>query len=402
MKILVLSSKPPWPPHDGGAVATMRCIEGLAGSGATVSLLTMKTEKHNSPAATSDNPPAFLHNYVTVTVDTHVRPLKMLTNLLFSTEPYDLLRFISERYVRALSEMLSTEHFDIIQCEGLLFSYYLGEIRRITSAPVVLRAHNIEHRIREMMAGTSSCPIEKAYLGNLARRIKRREVVAAKSFDAIVPISGPDYEWFKSVTPDKPMLLTTTGIAVSSSDNKTDDHDLKVGFIGALNWQPNVEGLKWFIKEVWPQVLKNIPAAILHIAGKGADTKTRRRLRGDNIVFEGEVEDARHFMDTMTVIIAPLFAGSGLRIKIIEAMSAGKTMVATPMAAAGLPVHDRRELLIGHDTTSFCNALVSALHDPQLRASTGAAARELMTKRFDNERQTAKLLEFYNMLCDGR
>ena len=84
MKILVLSSKPPWPPRDGGAVATLRCIEGLAASGAGVSLLSMITEKHSPGDVSADNrDDGILEEYRTVPVDTAIRPLKMIGNLIF-------------------------------------------------------------------------------------------------------------------------------------------------------------------------------------------------------------------------------------------------------------------------------------------------------------------------------
>jgi glycosyltransferase involved in cell wall biosynthesis len=402
MKILVLSPKPPWPPYDGGAVATGRCIEGLAAGGAIMSVLAMRTEKHGPASGISYPPPAYLKQYETVAVDTRLRPAKMLANLLFSAEPYDLLRFRVKQYSEALHTLLKREHYDIIQCEGLLFSYYIDVIRSATDTPLVFRAHNVEHRIREMMAELSTVPVEKDYLKSLARRLRKRELFALKQFDAIIPISEPDFQWFKSVAPDKPMMLSETGAYVSEP---VDDHDstgLRVGFIGALNWQPNLDGLRWFLAGVWPRVLRSLPDAALHIAGRGAPANAKVWLAGKNVFLEGEVEDAHRFVGSMTVMIAPLFAGSGLRIKIIEAMSMGKTVVATPVAAIGLPVEDHRELLIGTDAVSFSDALISALSDPGLRAATGAKARELVRDRFDNLKQTSLLLAFYKKLCDGR
>ena len=402
MKILVLSPKPPWPPHDGGAVATMRCIEGLAASGATVSVLAMRTEKHGAGYGSSSKPPAWLHYYDTVAVDTRIRPVRMLANLLFSGEPYDLQRFRAKQYSEALHSLLLRDHFDIIQCEGLLFSYYIDEIRSVTDTPLILRAHKVEHRIREMMGELATVPVEKDYLKILARRLRKRELFALRQFDAIIPISEPDFQWFKSAAPDKPIMLSETGAAVSDPVSEPVDTGMRVGFIGALNWQPNLDGLKWFVSGVWPRVLRSLPDATLHIAGRGAPANAKARTSGKNIFLEGEVEDAKRFVGSMTVMIAPLFAGSGLRMKIIEAMSLGKTVVATPVAAEGLPAEDHRELLIGNDAVSFSDALISALSDPGLRASMGARARELARDRFDNLKQTSLLLEFYKKLCDGR
>lgn len=401
MKILVLAPKPPWPPYDGGAVATMRCIEGLAAAGASISLLSMTTEKHASHGPGKVNPPPSLSYHETVNINTRVRPLKLLSNLLSSSEPYDLLRFRSPEYSAALRNLLAKEHFDIIQCEGLLFSYYIVEIRAMTNAVVVLRAHNIEHRIREMMAGRTLNRLVRLYLKNLAERVKRREVLAAQLFDAIVPISEPDFQWFRSASPDTPAMLSETGVELYETLPEEECNIMKVGFIGALNWQPNLDGIKWFMKYVWPDVLKEVPEAILYIAGRGAHRDAIKWFHGKNVVFKGEVDDARRFTESMTVMIAPLFAGSGLRIKIIEAMSLGRAVVATPIAVAGLPVTDRHELFISKDAASFSEKLNELLSNPVLRKEIATAALDMVSRRYNNLRQTSRLFDFYKTLQHG-
>jgi glycosyltransferase involved in cell wall biosynthesis len=402
MKILVLSAKPPWPPHDGGAVATLRCIEGLAANGVKVSLLSMITEKHCPDDGNPDNRVAgIVEEYRTVRVDTAIRPLKMLENFFFSREPYDLARFISPLYARALHEMLSGTRYDIVQCEGLLFTNYLHEIRKATAAPVILRAHNLEHQIREMMADESFNPFRKIYLSNLSQRLRKTETESCSRFDAVVPISEPDSRWYRNVCTGKPVFLFETGMPGAEYVPEEVSENLRVGFIGALNWQPNIMGLRWFIKNVWPCVSARVPSATLHIAGRGAGHGDRRWIRGTRVTFEGEVDDSRAFMTSMNVLIAPLFAGSGLRIKILEAMSLGRTMVATPVAVNGLPVKDGKELLIASDSSSFCSKLTGALTDPVLRASAGQTAAALVRERYDNHLLSAELIGFYRNLSHG-
>ena len=379
----------------------MRCIEGLAAAGAEVTLLAMRTEKHGQNRETELIKPVCLKDYSTVRIDTRIKPLKMLGNLFFSSEPYDLARFYSPLFTEALRARI-TKEYDIIQCEGLTFALYLNEIRKLTSCPVVLRAHNIEHRIREMMVQNTAGKIHKAYLKNLSGRLKMTEAHAAAQFDAIVPISEPDSHWFRTVAPGKPLRLTETGAGSAEYVAEPELQSMKVGYIGALNWQPNLHGIRWFLEKVWPCLLSAVPSATLHIAGRGAPESARSWLKGERISFEGEVDDARSFMASMNVIIAPLFAGSGLRIKIIEAMSIGRTVVATPVAVRGLPAVDHRELIIASDPGSFCHALTEVLEDPSLRASTGKAAVALVLERFDNRALTAGLLEFYRELRHGR
>jgi glycosyltransferase involved in cell wall biosynthesis len=152
---------------------------------------------------------------------------------------------------------------------------------------------------------------------------------------------------------------------------------------------------------VWPCVSHQNPHATLHIAGRGAPAHARRWLQGERVFFEGEVGDARGFMASMNVMIAPLFAGSGLRIKIIEAMSLGRTVVATPVAVGGLHVEDRQNIIIAADPSSFCSALTEVLNDTLLRTDTGKAASDFVRRNYDNRARTAELLEFYRNLIHG-
>ncbi|HCM59079.1 MAG TPA: hypothetical protein DIS74_01595 [Bacteroidales bacterium] len=396
MKILVLSPRPLRPEHDGGTVATARCIRGLASAGAEISLLSVKTEKHPEAGNSPDlKMPPYLSAYSTVSVDTRIRQAAMAHNLLFSSEPYDIARFRSPAYSRALRALLKNGHFDIIQCEGLTMAIYLEEIKKLTASPVILRAHNLEHKIRKMMAAEELSPLRKAYLSNLSRRLLAFEKQAANNFDAVVPISEPDLRWFTEAAKGKPVCLSETGAEEAARMPEPPDADQRVGFIGSMNWHPNVEGVKWFINSVWPCILEKMPSAKLQIAGRGLGQGKNPLPPGKNIVIAGETDDARAFMASCHVIIAPLFAGSGLRIKIIDAMSAGRPVVATPVAVEGLHAANGRELSVASDAPSFCSALFSLLHDPGRREAMGTAAVALVKQRYDNTTNTACILEFY-------
>jgi glycosyltransferase involved in cell wall biosynthesis len=362
----------------------------------------MRTQKHgfaDAVAPTSVNAP---ESYQTVSIDTSIKALSLLSNFLFSDAPYDLVRFRSREFSGILQKIIKEGNFDIIQCEGLLFSEYLEEIRAVTSAPVVLRAHNVEHRIREMTSGQSDRIIERMYLKNLAERLKRRETDAANRFDAVVPISSPDMKWFIAAAPGKPMIQIETGVDDTGSPECVLSDSRRVGFIGSLDWRPNAEGLIWFLRQVWPYVSKRMPAAALHIAGKNTPEKVRVQLTGRNVFFEGEVPDAHSFTSSMSVMIAPLFAGSGMRIKILEAMSLGKAVVATPVAAEGLPVTDRRDIMIASDQFMFSSALIELLGRPDLKEQVTSGATSLLKEKFDNRKLTLKLLGFYKELTYGR
>jgi len=103
-------------------------------------------------------------------------------------------------------------------------------------------------------------------------------------------------------------------------------------------------------------------------------------------------------MNSMSVMIAPLFAGGGMRIKVLEAMALGKPIVATTLGAGGLDVENGRDILIADDATAFANAVALLLRDPQMAARIGNAARETVRSRYDNDVLARGLLKFYESL----
>jgi len=401
MKILVLTPRPLWPVHDGGTVATVRCASGLAAAGARVTVLAMITGKHRSHGMPSPGwKPEYVTDYITVPVDTRIRPLPMLLNLFFSREPYDLSRFRSREYSETLRAVLDGNQFDLVQCEGPSFALYLGQIKKQTSVPVVLRAHNLEHMIREQLAANALNPVRKSYLANLARRLMALEMKAARQFDAVVPISEQDALWFRSVTDERPVFLSETGAEEASFLKEPPAEHPRVGFIGAMNWQPNAEGLKWFITQVWPLVTEKIPASTLCVAGRGLYPGTLLP-GGHNIINAGEPDNARAFIASNHVMIAPLFTGSGLRIKIIDALSAGRPVVATPLAAQGIDASEGMAITVAEDAGSFSSALIRYLDNQSFRSSAGMEAVRLAKQRYDNSTLTASLLRFYTELAHG-
>lgn len=402
MKILALSPRPVWPMHDGATVATVRCLSGLAAAGAEVTLLSMRTEKHPlKDLSGTKQPHQYLSNYNEITVSTRISPPAMLINLLFSDKPYDLTRFRSKTFSSTLASILNDSDFDLIHCEGLVFALYLDEIRKHTGVPVILRAHNLEHKIRKMMAESESSPFRKAYLLNLSHRLLKLEREAALMFDALVPISKADSQWFSAVAPEKPLFVSMTGTDEVEYIPEPETGSLRVGFIGSMDWQPNAEGINWFIESVWPLVLEKVPGVTLHVAGRGLRHPDGILSAGKDIFCEGEPDDARNFMASNHVMISPLFTGSGIRIKIIEAMSTGRPVVATTVAVAGLIAENGRELTVADDAGSFSDALVKYLANPELRYTSGHAATELVRREYDNRTLTAQLLEFYEGLTRG-
>jgi len=198
-----------------------------------------------------------------------------------------------------------------------------------------------------------------------------------------------------------PVFLASTGISAPANLQSQKKGRYNVGFIGSLDWHPNVDGILWFVNEVWPLVISRLPEASLHIAGRNADAGTAEKLTGQNITFHGEIDDSLLYTSSMNLMIAPLFSGSGMRIKIIESMSAGVPVVASPVAATGLPVKDGKDILIAGSREKFSSSILTLLTDDTLTEEIAANATGTVRENFDNNIITAQLFDFYKTLADG-
>jgi glycosyltransferase involved in cell wall biosynthesis len=403
MRILILSPKMPWPPKDGGAIATLNLAVGLALNGADVTLLAMNTGKHFFPP---DQVPGYLKDLIrirAVSVDTRIRPLRLVMNLLFSSYPYIAERFISGEFQKELGNCQEEKGFDIVQFEGPYMGYY---VRFIREGPLLaLRAHNLEHRIWEFRANKDPNPFRRLYLKSLARRIRKLEQNLLGKMDMLVPISESDAEGFREIHHGLPILVCPTGIDLAKYEDYLDTgpdkiqagvlkSTLSLFYIGALDWVPNQEGLNWFFEHVWPGMLSRWPGLELHIAGRNASVYFTSSLP-PNVHNEGEVEDALLFYQGHDVMIVPLLSGSGIRIKILEAMAMGKVVISTPLGASGIGASDGRHLFIAESAETFLGILEKLHGNPELIIQIGQQARQFVKENFDNLVLSEKLIVFY-------
>ncbi|MBN1952486.1 MAG: glycosyltransferase [Bacteroidales bacterium] len=396
MKILQLCNKVPYPSLDGGAIAMLNMALSLAGSGNELTVLAMNTQKHR---ASSDNIPENLSTairFIYVDVDTQINPLKLVSNLLFSSQPYNAVRFLSDSFASRLKGLLKTESFDLVQLEGLYLCPYVHLIREFHSGKIAYRAHNIESDIWTGRMQAESHPLKKIYLKIISRRMLRYEKKFIDQYDILLPITAPDHEKFMAMGNTRPAHVAYTGIPENALHAPEKIRPpVSLFTIGALDWVPNQEGIRWFIEEIWPLLTPEFPDLSLHIAGRNAPEWFRKSCNIPGIVFHGEVPDAHRFMDDHDIMIVPLFTGSGLRIKIVEAMARSRAILTTPTGAKGLPSLSGKELLIGHQAADWAATIRSLLSDHEMYAGICREAFEYAKENFGDKAIIAKLLYFY-------
>jgi glycosyltransferase involved in cell wall biosynthesis len=164
--------------------------------------------------------------------------------------------------------------------------------------------------------------------------------------------------------------------------------------IGALDWGPNLEGLQWFFRKVWPSVLKQYPELKFYLAGRNAP-ESLRDAGYQNMVFLGEVEDAYEFMRSKAIMIVPILSGSGMRIKIVEGMALGKTIVTTTIGTEGIHTENTKNILIADTPEGFANAICELAANPELFSAIGKNARTFVQENYDTLAITRACMDFF-------
>ena len=399
MKILLLCNKPPYPASEGGPMAMNSIITGLLEAGHQVKILAVNSEKYN--VKETDIPDEYKKktDIELIDVDLDIRPLKAFLNL-FTKRSYHAERFISKEFRERLIEVLEKEQFDVVQLEMLYMTPYVDDIRAHSKAMIVLRAHNVEHKIWERIAKETKFFIKRWYINHLAKTLKEFELNALETVDGIAAITRKDAAFFRKYC-SKPIIDIPYGVYPEEFTPKYEiEGNPKFYHIGSMNWMPNEEGIRWFIDEVLPKTVEKIPGFVYHLAGRNMP-EWLTTMKDPHVNVIGEVPDAKAFVADHDVAIVPLLSGSGIRIKIIESMAMGKTVITTRVGAEGILYDEEVNIIIAENKARMVEAIRSINENPQIAVKIGQAARKLIEETYDNRKIIARLLMFYEQIKPG-
>jgi len=387
-KVLIIAHKPPYPKVDGGCIAIAQIMETFLDNGDTAHFLGMETKKHPSK-------PSFSHSnlhYQTIEVDAAITSLGALLNLV-SRNSYFLARFIQANFEKQLISTLTKHSFDLIIFESLFTSPYINTVRKYSEAKIVYRSHNIEHAIWEMQEENEINVLKKAYLKFQVKRLKREELKCWNQVDTIASISEKDTAYIKnySSTPTETigMYCNTTYLTQKDQYDKLDFFHL-----GAMDWQPNHQGISWLLENVWQPFHQKNTNAELHIAGRGMSEKLiNTKLPG--LKNHKEVVDASQFISAHKVMLIPLFSGSGIRVKIIEGMAMGKCIISTSLGCEGINATHLENILIANTKEEFTEQMEFCLNNPLKVAEIGANARDFAQTSFSKSEIARQLKNLF-------
>lgn len=379
MRVIHLTTEFPWPATSGGPVRTLSQLRILASLPEVDSVTLLSVAEKPVPEADCRAlaaavpklrvvPPIFhpIHLFEFKRYVPRVVLLRALKGV-----PYLAGKWDSRPLRRTLRRELLDSPVDVVYLDHLGMARYLPDVKaERPHARTVLDQHNVESDFFKQFAESKTGP---------KKLVARAEYAAARAFekramqtvDAVVAISKEDAQIFESLAGVQAHVVPV----VMTFDRKPRPHPGTNHFcyVGSLRWHPNVAGLDWFCKEVWPKVRARVPDATFEIAGVGLKTDAAGKpvvpdtWKVPGVTTVGFLEDLEPLYARSIGMLAPIAGGSGVRMKLLEGFRAGMPVVTTPDGAFGLPLEDGKEALIASDPDGFAERVERLVRDAPLR-----------------------------------
>lgn len=293
---------------------------------------------------------------------------------LSAQPPYAVSRFASFQVQDQLRAWFRERRFDVVVCDFLDAAVNFPGRWNI---PCVLFQHNVESEIWRRHAATAGNPVKKMMYGVEFRKMQRYEQIEVRKFHHVVAVSESDRALMTQWVDGEHVTVVPTGVDLAEyrPDPDAPEPGPVITFVGAMDWEPNVDGVEYFASEIWPAIRAEAPEARLRIVGRNPDRRVKR-WASESIEVTGRVPSVVEHLRQSAVVIVPLRIGGGTRLKIYEAMATAKAVVSTTVGAEGLDVHHGRDIMLADDARSFAQAVIRLLRDRELRHRYQRAAAE--------------------------
>jgi glycosyltransferase involved in cell wall biosynthesis len=273
--------------------------------------------------------------------------------------------------VRAL---LQTWRPDIIQLEYHIMGQYLSALDGCPAPRVLIQHEPGQAAAREAWLFRQSRGLMMPYFDWLAWQCFERSIM--RQVQAVVVFTERDRRTLAKLGPHTPVVRIPLGTDLpphALNPLGTRPHTLL--FVGSFLHPPNVDAALRLIDAIFPEVRARFPEARLYIVGSQPPREIERRANL-NVVVTGLVPDVEPYLDQASLVVVPLRLGGGMRVKVLEAMAAGKAIVASPLAVEGLDLTDGEQVILAHSDRQFSEAISNLLSLPEQRAALAARARE--------------------------
>ncbi len=314
--------------------------------------------------------------------------------------------YSSRAYQKALDTMLGATPYDVVQVEFAYMAQYRRSGRQ-AEPPRVLDEHNVEFRINATLAAdraSGAGALRRLAYDLYARREfahrRTEELEACRSADHVLTVSEPDHAVLGEAIPGLPVTVVPNGVDLAHFRAvPTAETDTGVVFVGKMDYRPNVRAAVWFCEEILPMIRRTRPECAVTIVGAHPTPAVRALERIPGVTVTGAVGDTRPYVSRAAVTVVPIRAGSGTRLKILEALALGRAVVSTTAGCEGIDVVDGEHLLIADEPGRFARQVDRLLGDVAERARLGAAGRRLVEAKYGWDAAVATVERVYRAVA---
>lgn len=400
-RILLLTPVAPTPPSWGFVIRVHHLAMGLARHH-QVTLVSYGAPGDNRDWAAMEESFAAVHRVPSPVAGSRRRA--QMAHLL-RTSSFHLGGLWSHDLQMTLDRLLSTEDFDLIQVE----SSQMGSFHFPAELPVILDEHNLEYQVLSRVAATETSPLRRLYGNVEAMKARRDEHRTWTRMAGCVATSELDAHAIRAECPDLPVAIVPNAVDISyfAPARATATVPGSLVFVGRLDYRPNTEAVRWFITEVLPRLRRVQPSTHLTVVGDGApawlEAMSSGPGKGDlggsgGVTVTGQVPDVRPYVAAAQVVVAPLRAGGGTRLKLLEAMAMAKPIVSTRLGAEGLDVEEGEQMDLADDPEQMTEAILRLFREPDRRRRLGRAGRALVEERYGWAPALATLEAFHDQV----
>jgi glycosyltransferase involved in cell wall biosynthesis len=288
--------------------------------------------------------------------------------------PYAVSRFACSKVQDQLRAWFHDHRFDVAVCDFLDAAINFPDDLSVRS---VLFQHNVESEIWRRHAATADSAIKRKIYDVEFRKMLRYEEAEIRRFHHVVAVSEDDRALMTRWVDPSRVSVIPTGVDLSQFRPDRDGPEPApcISFVGAMDWEPNIDGVEYFCSQIWPAIKAEVGEVRMRIVGRNPDRRVRKWASAA-IEITGRVPSVVEHLHQSAVVVVPLRIGGGTRLKIYEAMATGKAVVSTTVGAEGLDVHHGRDIMLADDPGSFAQAVIMFLRDRTLRRRYENAAAE--------------------------
>ncbi len=392
--ILLLTQVLPYPPDSGPKVKTWNVLKYLAQHHQVTLVSFVRGDQSNDVRYLKK----YCHAVYTVSIKRSalLDGWYMLLSFL-SRQPFLMVRDDRAAMRRLIDRLASETHFDIVHADQLNMAQYAA---RVPGARKILDAHNALWVLYRRLWQTMGPGPKKWLLNRDWRLLKAYEGRVCRQFEATLAVSEEDKTALEEAA-GQPLNITVIPIAVDTDEvtpvtrHPKADHILH---IGTMFWPPNIDGILWFLGDILPLIRAQRPEVVFDIVGSKPPPEIVEF--GDNdpkINVTGYVPDPTPFLESSGVMIVPLRAGGGMRVKILNALAQGLPIVSTTIGCEGIALEAGRHLLIADTPEAFAQATLRLLEERGVTDELGRNGRQLIQSTYDYRTACRPVDDVYQM-----